>query len=120
MTALALACLLQVWEPPPPPGSGQPQSIRPAHEGFTFGLSLGLGDAFVGSARGASSTSGLGLGGLNALVGGFLRPDLVLALKVDLYNASVGNYAAYGAVLQYWFGDQVTVMGGIGLGSGSN
>src|SRR5262249_15161129 len=63
MTAFALACLLQVWEPPPPPGSGTPQSLRPEHQGFTMRLELGVGDALIGSSRGMGGTSGVGLGG---------------------------------------------------------
>jgi hypothetical protein len=119
MTSLLLAWLLQVWEPPPPPGSSQAQGIRPPHQGFTFGLSLGVGDAFIGSSRGAGGSSGLGLGGLNAMFGWFLSHDIDLALRVDLYNSSVGSFAAYGPVLQYWFGDDFTVIGGIGIGSGN-
>jgi hypothetical protein len=120
MTAFALACLLQVWEPPPPPGSGTPQAFRPAHQGFTISLELGIGDALIGSSRGRGGTSGIGLGGLNALFGWFLNHDVDVAFKLDLYNSDIGNYAAFGPVLQYWLGDDFTVIGGIGLGTGNN
>jgi len=120
MTAFALACLLQVWEPPPPPGAGTPQSLRPEHQGFTMRLELGVGDALIGSSRGVGGTSGIGLGGLNALLGWFLRPELDVGLKVDLYNSDIGNYAAVGPVVQYWLGEDFTVIGGIGVGTGNN
>jgi hypothetical protein len=110
--------LLQVWEAPPPPGSGTPSTIRPGHQGLTFGLSLGVGDAVMSNSSRASGGH-VGLGGLNLIFGDFLTHDIVLALKVDLFNAEVGNMADYGVIAQYWFGDEATVFGGIGLGSGN-
>src|SRR5438876_551563 len=62
--------------------------LRPAHEGFTFGLSLGMGDALVGSSRGVGGGGTLGFAGLDALAGGFLMHDLVLAGKIDVFNSS--------------------------------
>jgi hypothetical protein len=117
MTATVFALLLQVWEAPPPPGSSTAPTIRPAHQGLTFGLSLGVGDAVMTNT--GRATGGHIGGGSNLIIGGFLTKDLVLALKADWFNAEVGNLVDYGVVGQYWIGDDFTLIGGIGLGSGS-
>ena len=92
--------------------------IRPGHQGLTFGLSLGVGDAVMTN-TGRATGGHVGLGGINLIFGDFLTHDLVIALKVDLFNAEVGNMADYGVIGQYWFGDDAMVWGGIGLGSGN-
>src|SRR5512142_1113282 len=117
MTPIVFAMLLQVWEAPPPPGSSTAPVIRPGHQGLTFGLSLGIGDAVMSNT--GRATGGHFGGGANLIFGDFVTHDLVVALKVDSFNAEVGYVIDYGIVAQYWFGDDITVFGGIGLGSSS-
>src|SRR5687768_6478959 len=88
-------------QPPPPPpqqpvyaqpGYGQPPPQQPVYaqplapessrNGFTFGLSLGVGYIIV-SPDGGDSQSELGLGGLNLEIGAFFSPAFALLFKIS-------------------------------------
>jgi hypothetical protein len=91
-------------------------------QGFTFGLSVGAGAAFLNPKTGDSKNDG-GLGGINVMIGGFLNPDLALVLKAAGVNygpfdsqLSTGIAGVAGPAVEYWLSDHFNLVGGVGVG----
>ena len=88
--------------------------------GFTFLVNLGAGI----QKDTALDETGKGLSGLNAGVGGFLKPNLAVLGRFTGTNASydtpVGDVSqvsgVFGGSLQYWTSDKMYVEGGVGVG----
>jgi hypothetical protein len=106
-------------QPPPPqqPVYAQPLAPESSRNGFTFGLSLGVGYIIV-SPDGGDSASELGLGGLNLEIGAFFSPAFALLFKISgaTVSESGGRITAGIAAIagQFWVGDVFKIEGGIG------
>jgi hypothetical protein len=92
----------------------------PDKSGFTFLVNLGVGI----QKDTALDETGKGLAGLNAGVGGFLKPNLAVLGRFSGTNVSYetpfGDVSqisgVFGGSLQYWTSDKVYVEGGVGVG----
>jgi hypothetical protein len=95
----------------------------PNRGGFTLLLTMGVGlqnNAWI-------DESGVGIGGLNLGIGGFVSPDLAVMFRISgtnvrfenvgFFNSTVDMVSGVGGVsVQYWVNDFVNLEGGAGFG----
>lgn len=113
-------CLLLVLGASPVQVAAQDNPTGPNRKGFTLLLSAGLGF----QSDDALEESTLGIGGLNAGIGGFLSPRLGLLFRVSgttvNYDYDEFDYTQTsgvgGIALQYWLSDRFNVEGGPAVG----
>ncbi len=90
----------------------------PQRRGFTLQLGLGLGATYRRSRQRLELRPGLAP--LSLGIGAFVSPRLAVMARVAGTNytegADVRMSGFYGAVAQRWFGEAVTVSGGLGVG----
>ena len=90
-------------------------------KGFTLRVGLGGGGAYFAPEQ-ASTTQEPGIA-VDFLVGGFVRPNLAIVYHQVMVDSqpfenvfTPGVSAAATLAAQYWIGDRVNLLGGLGLG----
>ncbi len=117
--------------PPPPPVAGDSDQLPPpapplassSREGFTLGLSfgLGVGSSPRGLGLGSSRSFGpleVGLGGINLELGGFFSPTFALVFKttgVTTVGDVVVTRGIWAVAAQVWATDILKIEAGPGL-----